>query len=186
MTRVLAALSCAVFVSLGMTAGPASAASPGDGAFHSMFSPLSGMCAAVGDNSDAAGAGLIQYECNGMDNKQFRGTSAGGNLYTFMVRSTGMCIMPQSLFDHAEIVQQPSWNCGPLAVWAAESLGDDTYRLRNQATGLCMGVAWGKTWSGQPLDQTTCGAFPGQRWHFTAATGGGEVPGARQRRGDVG
>ncbi|WP_179118030.1 RICIN domain-containing protein [Saccharothrix sp. ALI-22-I] len=44
-------------------------------------------------------------------------------------------------------------------VWITEPSGVNTYRLRNRASNLCLTVAWGRTNSGQPLDQTTCGTF---------------------------
>jgi hypothetical protein len=162
---VLAALSGVLLASLTM-ATPANAARPDNGAWNAMTNLNSGRCAAVGNDSRSPGAGLIHYKCDGKYNKRFKALPAGGNLYFLQIRSTGMCVAPQTGADHAVLIQNWCDYSGFAKVWAIEYLGNDSYRLRNQSTGLCMGVAWGVTFSGQPLDQTTCDAFPGQAWRF--------------------
>jgi hypothetical protein len=147
---------------------PAVADSPGNNYYNKMVATHTGMCAAVGNNSTSAGAGLIQYRCDNKGNKQFLGQGAGTNAYFLRILSTKMCVTPREhvLADHTEIVQMPCTNTD-TQVWNAEFAGQDLYRLRNRASGLCLTVAWGMTNSGQPLDQTTCGTFGNaQVWRF--------------------
>lgn len=148
------------------TATTAHADVPNNGAWNRMVNLNSGMCVAVGNDSRAAGAGLIQFRCDGKYNKRFKAIPAGGNLYSLQIRSTGMCVVPQTGADHAILVQQHCMHAY-AGIWAIEYLGGDSYQLRNATTGMCMGVAWGMIYSGQPLDQTTCGALNGQAWGFT-------------------
>lgn len=153
----VAALSAAGLAVLAPSAANADQA--GAGTFQ-VKTTLTGMCASVGDNSSSAGMHLIQYRCDYKDNKRWTFGWAGTNAYTLAVRSTGMCMTPKahSTADHAVITQD---YCRSLdtQVWITEPSGVNTYRLRNRASGLCLTVAWGRTNSGQPLDQTTCGAY---------------------------
>ncbi|MFD0314700.1 RICIN domain-containing protein [Streptomyces flavalbus] len=160
----------AVLSALALAAGmatPAAADTPANGQYNNMRVLHTGMCAAVGNNSTKVGAGLIQYPCDSKYNKQFYAQWAGTNAYFLRIRSTGMCVSPQTGADHALVVQLPCANVDSQ-VWVAEPVGTDSYTLRNRSTGFCMGVAWGTTNSGQPLDQSTCGSFNGQTWRFTA------------------
>ncbi|HVK24037.1 MAG TPA: RICIN domain-containing protein [Actinokineospora sp.] len=114
---------------------------------------------------------LIQYKCDYKDNKRFAFKWAGTDAYSLIVKSTNMCVTPRahSTADHAVITQD---YCRGLdtQVWITEPIGPSTYRLRNRASGLCLTVAWGSTASGQPLDQSTCGAFgSAQSWYFKAS-----------------
>ncbi|WNF30205.1 RICIN domain-containing protein [Streptomyces sp. C11-1] len=160
----------AVFSALALAVGmatPAAADSPSNGRWNNMRALHTGMCAAVGNNSTKVGAGLIQYRCDYKSNKEFYAQGAGTNAYFLRIRSTNMCVTPQTGADHALLVQSPCANVDSQ-VWVAEYAGNDSWKMRNRATGFCMGVAWGTTNSGQPLDQSSCGAFDGQTWRFTA------------------
>ncbi|MEV8536240.1 RICIN domain-containing protein [Streptomyces sp. NPDC051211] len=161
------ALFCSVALAVGL-ATPAAADNPSNGRYNTIRATHTGMCAAVGNNSTSAGAGLIQFPCDYKYNKQFLAQGAGTDAYFLRVRSTNMCVTPQSGAEHAILVQAPCVNVDSQ-VWVAEYAGSDSWRLRNRATGFCMGVAWGTTNSGQPLDQSTCGAFNGQTWRFIVA-----------------
>ncbi|QES49545.1 hypothetical protein DEJ50_18785 [Streptomyces venezuelae] len=161
----------ALLSSLALAVGlatPAAADNPSNGRYNNVRAMHTGMCAAVGNNSTSPGAGLIQFPCDRKYNKQFVGQGAGTDAYFLRVRSTNMCITPQTGADHAVLVQAPCVNMDSQ-VWVATYAGNDSWQLRNRATGFCMGVAWGAGNSGQPLDQSSCGAFDGQSWRFTVA-----------------
>ncbi|MDJ0343916.1 RICIN domain-containing protein [Streptomyces sp. H10-C2] len=162
----MAALSSAALLSLG-AATSAHADGPDNGYYNKMTNLNSGMCAAVGNNSTSPGAGLIQFPCDNKYNKQFAAGWAGSNAYFLRIRSDNQCVTVQSWAEHALVVQSYCAN-SDAQVWVAESLGNDSYRLRNRASGLCLTAAWGMTNSGQPLDQSTCGGFNGQAWRFSA------------------
>ncbi|MEJ8641896.1 RICIN domain-containing protein [Streptomyces sp. MS1.HAVA.3] len=165
---VLCALLSSFVLALGL-ASPAAADSPGNGQWNRMIADHTGMCAAVGNNSTRPGAGLIQYPCDKKPNKQFVAQGAGTNAYFLRIKSTSMCVTPVDGSDHSLIVQALCNHSTDQQVWVAEYAGSNLYRMRNRATGLCMGVAWGTTNSGQPLDQSICGAVGGQNWRFEIA-----------------
>jgi hypothetical protein len=140
---------------------------------NTLTSLNSGLCAAVGNNSTSPGMHLIQYKCDGKDNKRFHLLSAGTNKFFMKVKSSlgrtsHLCVAPRgsSTAEHAVLEQIQCANTD-FQVWEAISLGNDSYRLRNFGSGLCMTVAWDQTYSGQPLDQASCGAFVAQAWRFT-------------------
>ncbi|GAA1222558.1 hypothetical protein GCM10009665_10990 [Kitasatospora nipponensis] len=162
----LALLSSALLLAVG-SAGTAQADVPLDGYYNTMTNLNSGMCASVGNNSTSPGAGLIQYPCDSKANKQFLATGAGTDAYFFHIRSDGQCLSPSGPGEHTQVVQLSCSNTD-AQVWITTSLGNDSYQLKNRATGFCLTAAWGMTNSGQPLDQSTCGAFQGQAWRFTA------------------
>ncbi len=123
-----------------------------------------GMCAAVGDNSTNAGMWFIQYKCDGKNNKKFDLIPAGAaSQYYLKVRSTGMCMVPESTANHAEIVQNTCQSSDQFR-WTLTRQGDGKYTMANSQSNLYLGVAWGMTGSGQPLDQATGGAHTGQAW----------------------
>lgn len=151
----------------------ADAPTPGYTFSNWMTSLHTGMCAAVGDNSTRDGMHLIQYRCDGKDNKRFHLLPAGTDKYFMKVKSSlglayHLCLAPKdnSRAEHALVVQTRCANTD-FQVWETISLGNDSYRVRNYATGLCMTVAWDMRNSGQPLDQASCGAFAAQAWRFT-------------------
>jgi len=165
----------AAVVTAAVLPGTASAAAPTPGyTFSNTMTTLhTGMCAAVGNNSTSAGMHLIQYRCDGKDNKRFHLLPAGTDKYFIKVKSSlglssHLCLAPKddSRAQHALVVQSRCAN-SDFQVWETVSLGNDSYRVRNYATGLCMTVAWDMRNSGQPLDQASCGAFSAQAWRFT-------------------
>ncbi|MEU9305225.1 RICIN domain-containing protein [Streptomyces sp. NPDC048269] len=164
LTGAIAALTGSVLLTLG-SPGIAEAAAPDASYYNRLVTLNTGMCAAVGGNSTSVGAGFIQFPCDGKYNKQFHSQWAGTNAYFLKVRSTNLCMTPESTAEHAVIRQQYCAN-SDLQVWVTEYMGNDNYRLRNRATGFCMGPGWGMTWSGQPLEQAACGTFAGQDWRF--------------------
>lgn len=133
-----------------------------------MVSTLTGMCAAVGDNSNRENMHFIQYKCDGKANKYFTFTRVPGTTaWIIRVNSTQMCVIPRdySTAEHTVLVQNRCSITNPASQWTAVSTLAGTYTFRNVASGQCLSVAWGRTNSGQPLDQATCG-LPGQEWRL--------------------
>ncbi|MDB1088564.1 RICIN domain-containing protein [Streptomyces sp. ACA25] len=157
LTGLVAALSAVLFM-LG-TATPANAVPP-SAAWQQIVTLQTGMCATAGGNGE-----LIQYRCDNKRNKQFSSAWAGTDAYFLRVYSSFQCVAPSSAAEYANIVQVTCSNTD-LQVWEAEFQGNDSYRLRNRATGMCLTVAWDVTASGQPLNQSRCGAFAAQTWRF--------------------
>lgn len=149
-----------------------------------------GMCAAVGNNSIQPGMWFIQYKCDGKENKRFDLVPTGTpSQYYLQVRSTGLCMVPEGMSPgaHMQIVQNA---CQPFAAfrWTLTPQGDGKFTMTNAQSSLCLGVAWGMTNSGQPLDQASCGAHTGQAWTIPGlgSPGGGGGGGGGGGRGGGG
>lgn len=140
---------------------------PGTISYTELRAGHTGMCAAVGDNSTKAGMWFIQYKkCDGKENKKFDLVPTGTpSQYYLQVRSTKMCMVPKELSGlHVEIVQNPCQSSDEFR-WTLDRQADGKYTMRNGFdSSLCLGVAYGGTNSGMPLDQAPCGSFAGQVW----------------------
>lgn len=146
-----------------------------------------GMCAAVGDNSNSPGMWFIQFTCDGKANKKFDLVPTGSpSQYSLKVKSTGLCMAPEGPGNHARIVQRQCQST-PEFRWTLASQSDGRFTMANGQSNLCLGVAWGTTNSGQPLDQASCGAQAGQAWAIPGlgSPGGGGTGGGGGRGGGV-
>ncbi|MFF0007606.1 RICIN domain-containing protein [Streptomyces tibetensis] len=131
----------------------------GGGPYYNVVARHSGRCVDVKDNSAADGYDVVQYDCNGGLNQQWRLKDAGGGYVQVVAEHSGKCldVANASTADGA-FVQQYRCTTGTNQQWLLQDQGNGYYHLVARHSGKCLDVANASTANGTRLIQWTCSA----------------------------
>ena len=134
----------------------------------------SGRCVDVGGRSRDGGASVIQWDCHGGDNQQFRfdrvdgddGTDGGGNqddgapVGSLVAEHSGLCLtVPASSTENGVIVEQRSC-AGADSQRFKQVTVDGGFQLRAVHSGKCLGARGASTNNSTELHQWDCADTP--------------------------
>jgi hypothetical protein len=127
-------------------------------------------CADIEGRSNASGADLIQWSCNGQTNQQFSFTHLGSGVYEIRAVHSNLCIgvSGNSGTSGADVVQLTCsaasgqrWLVRPVAGQS------DTFELLAQSgTNQCLSVSGSSTTAGADIVQSTCQSGANQRFRL--------------------
>ncbi|MEU6915449.1 RICIN domain-containing protein [Streptomyces olindensis] len=142
----------------------------GGGPYYTFVARHSGRCVDVKDNSAADGYDVVQYDCNGGLNQQWRLKDAGNGYVQIIAEHSGKCldVASASTADRA-YVQQHRCTTGTNQQWLQQDQGNGYYRLVARHSGKCLDVENGATANGTRLIQWTCGTGTNQQFQRRAA-----------------
>ncbi|HEU5129811.1 MAG TPA: RICIN domain-containing protein [Glycomyces sp.] len=125
----------------------------------------SGKCMDVVSGSTADGAEIIQYDCHGAANQQWRLEDAGGGYYRIVSEASGRCldVDAASTAEGARIIQ---WACngGTNQQWQLRDAGGGHVELVARHSGKCVDVIDSSTANGARLHQYSCWGGANQQW----------------------
>ncbi|WP_026922253.1 RICIN domain-containing protein [Glycomyces arizonensis] len=125
----------------------------------------SGKCVDVVSGSTADGAEIIQYDCHGGANQQWRIQDAGGGYYQIVSQASGKCldIDGASTANNARAIQWPC-NGGTNQQWELRDSGNGYVELVARHSGKCLDVIDSSTANGTRLQQYDCYGGANQQW----------------------
>lgn len=125
----------------------------------------SGKCMDVVSGSTADGAEIIQYDCHGGANQQWRLEDAGGGYHRIVSDASGRCLDVDgaSTADNARIIQ---WACngGANQQWQLRDAGGGHVEIVARHSGKCLDVIDSSTANGTRLQQYSCWGGANQQW----------------------
>jgi len=119
-------------------------------------------------NTNATGAAIDQWTCNGQANQQFQylpGTDGYGEL---QAQNSGQVVAVANSSTTAgvpDIVQQAR-NGAANSRWKPLQQSDGSWQFQNQNSGLCLDVFGAGSNTGQQLDQWSCKNAPATNQDF--------------------
>jgi uncharacterized protein (DUF1800 family) len=149
---------------------PASAAGNRDGqapspGYYELVARHSSKCLDVGGGSQDDGRAVIQWDCHGGANQQWRLEALADGYYRAIVRHSGKAleVAGGSLADLAGVVQSTP-SAAESQQWQLEPVGDGFYRLIARHSGKVLDV-WGVSLdNGGPVIQYERGGNYNQQW----------------------
>jgi len=143
---------------------------PTTATFDTLSARHSGQCLDVSGSSGAAGAGVVQFTCNGADAEKWQLVSAGGGYYNLVVKSTGYCldVSGASQTPGATALQWPC-NGGANQQWQIVATDSGYSTLVARHSGQCLDVFYASQASGATVGQYTCNGGTNQQWLLTPA-----------------
>lgn len=124
----------------------------------------SGKCLDVSGASSNNGAPIIQWDCNGGQNQQWRLVPVG-SYYRIVARHSGKCldVTGASRVNGAQVIQ---WDChgGDNQLWSLVSAGGGYYRITAKHSGKCLDVQGASSSSGTRVIQWDCHGADNQLW----------------------
>ncbi|MER7483566.1 RICIN domain-containing protein [Streptomyces sp. NPDC126510] len=131
----------------------------GGGPYYNFVAQHSSRCIDVKDNSAADSYDVVQYDCNGGLNQQWRLKATDSGYVQIIAEHSGKCLdVANGSNDPGAYVQQYRCTTGTNQQWLLEDQGNGTYHLKSRDSNLCLDVANGSTANGARLIQWTCGA----------------------------
>ncbi|MFF7051565.1 RICIN domain-containing protein [Streptomyces griseorubiginosus] len=129
----------------------------GGGPYSTFVARHSGRCLDVKDNSAADSYDVVQYDCNGGLNQQWRLKDAGGGYVQVIAEHSGKCLdIANNATTDGAFVQQYHCTGGSNQQWLLQDQGNGYYRLVARSSGKCLDVSNGSTANGTRLIQWTC------------------------------
>ena len=133
--------------------------------FDALVASHSQKCLDVNGGSLDDGASIIQWQCHGGDNQQWRLEVAGDGYSRIVSRHSGKCLDVNggSLDDGASIIQ---WQChgGDNQQWRLEVAGEGYSRIVSRHSGKCLDVNGGSLDDGASIIQWQCHGGENQNW----------------------
>ena len=133
--------------------------------FDALVASHSQKCLDVYGGSLDDGASIIQWQCHGGDNQQWRLEVAGDGYSRIVSRHSGKCldVYGGSLDDGGSIIQ---WQChgGENQNWRLEVAGDGNSRIVSRHSGKCLDVYGGSLDDGASIIQWQCHGGENQNW----------------------
>lgn len=127
----------------------------------------SNMCLDVSRASTSRGANIIQWQCHGGDNQNWRLVDVGGGYYNIVAQHSGMCldVARASLSAGTGVIQ---WQChrGGNQKWRLVDVGGGYYNIVAQHSNMCLDVARASTSSGANVIQWRCHGGGNQKWRL--------------------
>ncbi|MET8761338.1 RICIN domain-containing protein [Lentzea sp. NPDC004782] len=125
----------------------------------------SALCMDVLGFNQNDGAGVVQWDCNGLDNQKFTLENRGDNEYALKVQFNGKCLdMPGNLADNVQVTVSRC-HYDRNQIWFFERMADnpDQFQIRNKFTNKCLenGI---QTEKNKPVFQFQCHQRSHQRW----------------------
>ena len=137
---------------------------PSTSGFDTLVASHSQKCLDVSGGSLDDGASIIQWQCHGGANQQWRLEVAGDGYSRVVSRHSGKCldVSGVSTEDGARIIQ---WPChgGANQQWRLEAVGEG-YRLVARHSGKCLDVTGWSTDNGTGILQWQCHGGANQTW----------------------
>ncbi|KAB8172285.1 arabinofuranosidase catalytic domain-containing protein [Microbispora catharanthi] len=158
-----AVAACLVAALAALLATALTWSAPASAAMAPLVSASSGRCLDVAGNTDALGAALQIWDCNGQANQAFEFTSAG-ELRTF---GGTRCV---------DAYGQGTSNGTKVVIWSCNGQANQKWRqnadgsITGVQSGLCLDVYQAATANGTAVALWTCNGQSNQRW--TVAGGG--------------
>jgi hypothetical protein len=125
----------------------------------------SGKCVDVVSGSTADGAEIIQYDCHGGINQQWRLQDAGGGYVQIISQASGKCldIASASTANNARAIQ---WTCngGTNQQWQVRTVTGGYVEIVARHSGKCLDVVSGSTANSARLQQYDCYGGTNQHW----------------------
>ncbi|WP_026930895.1 RICIN domain-containing protein, partial [Glycomyces tenuis] len=125
----------------------------------------SGKCVDVVSGSTADGAEIIQYDCHGGSNQQWRFQEVGGGYYQIISQASGRCldVDAASTANGARIIQ---WSCngGTNQQWELRDAGGGHVEIVARHSGRCLDVIDSSTANSARLHQYDCWGGANQQW----------------------
>jgi uncharacterized repeat protein (TIGR03803 family) len=133
--------------------------------YFELVSRNSGKCLDVFGASTAAAASVIQWDCHGGRNQQWRFEPAGGGAVRIIARHSGQAldVFGASLDDGAPIIQWPV-NGGDNQAWALEPASDGYVRIVARHSGKAMDVEFASRDDGARVIQYVPHGGANQQW----------------------
>ncbi|MFB6849611.1 RICIN domain-containing protein [Streptomyces sp. NPDC056373] len=129
----------------------------GGGPYYTFVAGHSGRCVDVKDNSAADSYDVVQYDCNGGLNQQWRLKATDSGYVQIIAEHSGKCLdVANGSGDPGAYVQQYHCTTGTNQQWLLEDQGNGSYHLKSRNSNLCLDVANGSTANGARLIQWTC------------------------------
>jgi hypothetical protein len=126
---------------------------------------VSGKCVDVVSGSTADGAEVIQYDCHGGLNQQWRLQDAGGGYVQIISQASGKCldIASASTANNARAVQ---WTCngGANQQWQVRTVSGGYVEIVARHSGKCLDVVSASTANSARLQQYDCYGGTNQHW----------------------
>ena len=124
-------------------------------------------CLDVNGGSLDDGASILQWQCHGGQNQQWRLEVAAEGYSRIVSRASGKCLDVNggSLDDGASILQ---WQChgGQNQQWRLEVAADGYSRIVSRASGKCLDVNGGSLDDGASIIQWQCHGGANQNWRL--------------------
>ncbi|GAB3651648.1 RICIN domain-containing protein [Glycomyces tarimensis] len=134
------------------------------GQVSDIVSRHSGKCVDVVSASTDDGAEIIQWDCHGGLNQQWRLRDVGGGYHEIVSQASGKCldIDAASTADNARVIQ---WSCngGTNQQWELRDTGGYT-EIVARHSGKCLDVIDSSTANGTRLQQYDCDGGADQQW----------------------
>ncbi|MGW2572131.1 RICIN domain-containing protein [Streptomyces sp. NPDC001537] len=142
----------------------------GGGPYYNLVARHSGRCVDVSDNSAADSAVILQYDCNGGLNQQWRLTDAGSGYVQIVAEHSGKCldVSNASTADGA-YVNQYKCTTGTNQQWLFQDQGNGYYHLVARHSGKCLDVKDASAANGARLIQWPCGTGTNQQFQKRSA-----------------
>ncbi|MGW2643043.1 RICIN domain-containing protein [Streptomyces sp. NPDC001348] len=142
----------------------------GGGPYYNLVARHSGRCVDVSDNSAADSAVILQYDCNGGLNQQWRLTDVGGGYVQIVAEHSGKCldVSNASTADGA-YVNQYKCTTGTNQQWLFQDQGNGYYHLVARHSGKCLDVKDASAANGARLIQWPCGTGTNQQFQQRTA-----------------
>ena len=166
----LRSLAAAVAAVIGVTAGAVVLVdSPAGAAGSTVTSVSSGRCLDVVGNSQAPGAGINVYDCNGQANQAWTFTPAG----ELKVYDAGLCL---------DVYGQDTTAPATLQTWGCNGGANQKWRINADGTivgvqsGLCLDVTGQATANSTLVGLWTCNGQSNQQWRTSVGTSDTQPP----------
>jgi Ricin-type beta-trefoil lectin domain/Gametolysin peptidase M11 len=143
--------------------GAALPAGPPPSPLGTLQSLASGKCLDLPGGQSSDGTAVIQYDCHGGPNQQWKVEDAGETV-RIVSRMSGKCIGND---DAASRVTQSSCGRASSQHWLLKPVGDG-YVLQNAANSRCLDVPGGSTANGTRLLLWTCNGGSNQTWRYAS------------------
>ena len=126
----------------------------------------SGRCVDVKDNSAADGYDVVQYDCNGGLNPQWRLKATVSGYVQLIAEHGGKCLDVADASDTpGAYAQQYHRTTGTHQQWLIENQGNGSYHLKSGHSQLCPDVMNGSPANGASLIRWTCSTnAANQQW----------------------
>jgi len=136
-----------------------------------------GLCMDVEGGSEADGALVQQYTCNGSAAQRWKVTSVGNDVYELVSQASGKCLDVNGGSDASgAAVQQYTCNGSAAQHWVVDDRGGGKYRLIAQTgSGKCLDVRGGSAENATKLQQYSCNGSDAQSLVF-ALDAQGDTP----------
>ncbi|MCX5425861.1 RICIN domain-containing protein [Streptomyces sp. NBC_00078] len=143
----------------------------GGGPYYNLVARHSGRCVDVADNAAADSHDVVQWDCNGGLNQQWRLKDAGGGYVQVIAEHSGKCldVANASTADGAS-VQQYHCTTGTNQQWLLQDQGNGYSHLVARHSGECLDVENGSTANGARLIQWPCGTGTNQQFQQRTAS----------------